>query len=309
MKTLNRGLLYMGTPPASFVSQKAVNGAVVQVNWSDVHTATSTFNRSVVDSAIAYSMSTGVSSVRLRIMGGQHAPEFVKQLSGGPLTLIQPSGTGNPNPGASFTVPKWWTSDVYNEKAELLTQLASWYESDSRVLDVTFGVGVTTEFDEWPIRQWGPNAKAYEAAGYAVGLDEQAILTEVNLYHSLFKETRIYYADSLWFDGGGVINPTFTQQVITNSRTYGNAIHGTNNLDGDWLPVTPTASYILTNKLNPISFQCQPASNASNTKLGIQQAITNGANAIEMQGQGSITSGNMTVDDWVTLNAELIKNP
>jgi putative intracellular protease/amidase len=307
MKPRLKGLLYMGTPSADLGLQGAVSGAVAQVNWADiVPTFSNVFQKAPVENAISAVMNTGVKNVRLRVLGGIHAPTWL--IHRGFFEIIEPSTRGNPNPGATLTYPTFWTTEYRAQADALIAWLGEQYDSDERVSDVCFGVGVTTEFCEWPIRQIANNYQAYTKAGWSASVDQQNIMAEVASYHAAFPNTWKYYADSVWYQDGAGTDAEFTQSVITTSRTLGGVIHGTNNLDaGSFTNGVP--QWLAQNKVLPMSFQCQSASNETDCKTGLSQALVAGAGSVEMQGMSSINQKNMTIADWVAVNKALQNNP
>jgi len=111
----------MGSIPTAL--QSFIDDVVVMVNWSDLEASDQNFTGTgwtKIDNA----KSLGTVKIRLRIMAGRHAPQFVKDIGGtGGVTVT------NAFDNVTGTVPRWWLPAVIAQYEELLDEVKSRYDN------------------------------------------------------------------------------------------------------------------------------------------------------------------------------------
>jgi hypothetical protein len=174
VKTVNSGLLERGpTPPPSSLAS-VVPGYIIEAHWNTLQpTATGPLATTVIDRAVAAVRYWNVANpsnpraLRLRIESGVYAPNWVKAMSGGPVTVKSPSSS-------TGTVARWWTAPVEAAYTAFVAKLAAYVDPIPEIREVT--VGATMEFfGEIFIRFAPQNAAALTAAGYTQAADIAAM--------------------------------------------------------------------------------------------------------------------------------------
>jgi hypothetical protein len=304
LKPLMTGLTNRsGSVPASEVTSGAITGVVAPLNWSDIETSKGVFTSANLESALSTALGTGLTACRLRISMGAGAPADL--LTSGIGKYNGQVGYYNPQGGTYAQMPLWWTVKYTDRASALLRWLASNYDSDSRIADVTFSAPCTF-YSEWPIRQLvQQNFAVLQSAGYTTAADQSAIETMCSTYAAQFKTTRVTFADSLiWADytPPATVTQDNTWHTTFLARTrslMGNqAVHGTNNLDQNvW--TSPNYEDVLALG-KPYSFQTQTMARIGQQNLPavIEQAISHGASCIELptgydEGQYALTLSQM----------------
>lgn len=157
------GLVWINRP-APLGSGLPMGGVALSVRWADIEPTPG----AAVEDAVARAVAgvPGLTPVKLRILAGVHAPDWVKQLAGGavPLHDVQQ--------GVTSTIPRFWTSEVGEAYARLQERLARRFDDAPRIREVA--ISRCTTFNAEPmIRQATAreNADALLAAGYTVDAD------------------------------------------------------------------------------------------------------------------------------------------
>jgi hypothetical protein len=165
------GLIWINRP-APLGSGLPMGGVALSVRWADIEPTPD----ADVEGAVAAALADvpGRTPVKLRILAGIHAPDWVKQLGGGAVALR------DVQQGVTATVPRFWTDEVGQAYERLQARLAARFDDARRVADVA--ISRCTTFNAEPmIRQATDraNADALLAAGYSVDADlrcqEQAL--------------------------------------------------------------------------------------------------------------------------------------
>lgn len=294
LKEPMRGLLDR-QGPATGAYASVVDNFVIKVNWRDLQPLPgAALDTAPIDAALADPAGAGM-SVRLRVYGGIHAPEWAKRLDG--ATPI-PWRSGEEEIG---TIGRFWTPAYGAAYQDLQNRLAERYDDEPRLLDVVVS-RCTTEFAEPYLRQGGDlpeNRAGLEAAGYTSAADDQCHRDEIDA-HQVWQRTRSYLAfnpyqridTSTWTTS---VDIAFTERMIDYCRASLGArcVLGNNSLDPD-RPASYQRMYAhIAAQGRPISFQtataakvcdeldpCPPS--AWNPTLDL--ALTYGANAVELPG-------------------------
>ena len=141
---------------------------VIQFNHADVETSQGVYNWSVIDNAIATSISAGAVGVRLRPSSGEWAPAWAKSKFG--TVHIVDAQTG-----AAWDSVRFWTPGFQAAAQAFDAAMAARYDSNSRVREVMAWPNGSEFSCETMLRQFGPSAnrQAYLAAGYSYTVDHQ----------------------------------------------------------------------------------------------------------------------------------------
>jgi len=166
----------------------AVPGAcvVIQFNHADVETSQGVYDWSVVDNAIATSISAGAVGVRLRPSSGEWAPAWAKAKFG--TVHIVDAQTG-----AQWDTVRFWTPGFQAVAQAFDAAMAARYDSDDRVREVMAWPNGSEFSCETMLRQFGPSAnrQAYLAAGYSYTVDQANILAWVDHFASTWTRTHM----------------------------------------------------------------------------------------------------------------------
>ena len=176
-----RGLVWLNRPPAA-ESGLPVGGVALSVRWADLAPAPGADATIAVEGALG-SLGRRV-RVKLRVLAGVHAPEWVKRLGGAPVPLREPQAR------EQGVVPRFWTAEVGAAYDELQRALAARFDGDGRIVEVA--ISRCTTFNAEPaLRQVSTreNVTALLRAGYSAKADlrcqEEAIEA-----HRVWRRTR-----------------------------------------------------------------------------------------------------------------------
>jgi hypothetical protein len=191
VKQVIRGLVdRQGEPNKDMVS--VVHAYVVKVNWADLQPAPfgPIAPDNAIDRAIARVRQPDFAAVgmvlKLRVLAGIGAPEWVKSLGGSPIKYI------NNQPGGSVaggTIGRFWTADFGRAYDDLQTKLAAKYDGVPEIRELTVS-RCSTIFDELFVRQPGDasNVSGLLAGGYTQAADQQCIAAAIKA-HDVWKHT------------------------------------------------------------------------------------------------------------------------
>jgi hypothetical protein len=284
VKAVNMGLLERGPapPPASLSS--VVDGYIIEGQWSRLEpTANGALVTTNIDKAVAAVRAWNAANpnnqrgLRLRVESGVDAPDWVKALSGGPVSLTAPSG-------ARGTVPRWWTQPVEDAYTGFIARLAAYTDTIPEIREVT--VGATMEFFgeifvRFPSAQ---NAANLTAAGFTQAADIAAMESsfQANLAFT-HTTTQIDVNAYQQLSGGGSL--AITQQLMTYALSIGLVHVQFANASLNTTGNTPL--YALMQSYGPlgsnqasITFQSMP--NVSSPSAVINRAVSYGATSIEL---------------------------
>ena len=283
VKTVNSGLLERGpTPPPSSLAS-VVSGYIIEAHWNTLQpTATGPLATTVIDRAVAAVRYWNVANpsnpraLRLRIESGVYAPNWVKAMSGGPVTVKSLSGS-------TGTVARWWTVPVEAAYTALVAKLAAYVDPIPEIREVT--VGATMEFfGEIFIRFAPQNAAALTAAGNTQAADIAAMEASFRA-HLAFQHTttQIDVNGYQELDGGNSL--AITQQLMTYALSIGLAHVQFANASLTTAGNTPL--YALMQSYGPkgskqasVTFQTMPT--VPSVTQVVNRAVTYGATSIEL---------------------------
>jgi hypothetical protein len=208
VKPLIRGLVdRTQTRPAA-----NLQGAAIEVKWSDLEpSGPGLVAGNPIDAAIA---ATGCGTpLRLRVFAGIDAPEWVKQASGGDISVTNPFG------GGTGTVGHFWAAAFKQAYDNLQSELAASYDSVPNLDEVV--VSRCSLFYPEPFllgTSIRSNVTNLLAAGYTEAADQQCQLEEIDSSVSRWTTARV----GVSFNPYQVINPngtvgvdeSFTEQVM-----------------------------------------------------------------------------------------------
>ena len=124
LKPVVGGLLdRQGFPRSSHTD--ALRAFVVEPRWADVQPTVGSFHTAEIDRELAQAKAAGM-RVKLRVLSGVHAPDWVKNAAGSMVWY----GIGQQTEGQRMTAPRWWTTPYLNAFDALQDRLAARYDGD-----------------------------------------------------------------------------------------------------------------------------------------------------------------------------------
>lgn len=217
LKPACRGLMlrdYRGSIPEPL--RAFINDVVVLVRWDELETSDQTFDGpgwARIDRALDRGL-----RVRLRILAGIHAPDFVKTAGGDPVLVVnsfQPEHRG--------TVPRFWTREVLDHYEQLMREVARRYEHHDDLCEVVAS-GAMTIFAE-PLYRAQRDADSHRrlaAAGLDADTDRAAHDRVLRIHHEVFLRTRTTLAINAWdvldADGQHTVSIPATRDFVLRSR-------------------------------------------------------------------------------------------
>jgi hypothetical protein len=207
MKPLIRGLVdRKQIPPAA-----NLQGAVIEVRWSALEPlAAGLVPNNHIDTAIAAAGCT--TPLRIRVLAGMFAPDWVKQASG----IVNVT---NPFDGKTGTVGQFWTDPFRQAYDNLQTELAAKYDSLPNLDEVV--VSRCSMFYPEPFLRGtsiASNVKNLRLAGYTLAADQQCQLQEIDSTVSAWTTARVGVSFNPYqvinSDGTTGVDESFTEQVM-----------------------------------------------------------------------------------------------
>ncbi len=183
-----------------------IDSVVAHVLWRELETADGRFDGPGWEE-IENARRQGL-KIRLRVMAGVHAPEFVKRI-GGPGISDPEHGTDCSKTGGIAiwnrhdkrpgVIPRFWQPEVLDQYEQLMAEVARRYEGAPEIREVVAS-GCMTTYAE-------PFYRAHDDAGsnsrlFRAGLDIQKDLAAhrrvIEIHHRLFHRTRTSLAINAW---------------------------------------------------------------------------------------------------------------
>lgn len=183
--------LYLTDAPGS-AAFRFIDHAVLGIDWSELEPAPDDFTGPGWREIDAAMRDHPGFKFRLRIAAGRAAPEWVKELEGGCVSVSQPAS------GLAACVPRFWTDAYLDEYAELMVEVARRYDDDPRVLDVVNSACMTmwTEPFIRAGRDEGSNLRLFEA-GLNEDSDKYCLRRSTREMVRAFERTRVSIATHL----------------------------------------------------------------------------------------------------------------
>jgi hypothetical protein len=290
LKPILSGLLDRnGAPPAAYVI--SLGGFVVNVHWADLQPLSSgpLTSNNAIDVAITtvralnaeYHLDLGL---KIRVSAGVWAPNWAKDLGGSPIALI------NPQNSADGTIGRFWSEQygaVYDHFEALL---AAKYDDVAEIREVTIS-RCSTFYDEPFIRQTGytPNVTALLAAGYSLAADATCQREEIqanSVWHHTHSDLAFNPYEAIDADGSIRTDTLFTVSMMQYCRqVLGSAcVLENNSLRTPVQPGYVSMYSSMTALGQPIAFQTATASRVGDLSATLTDAITLGANSVELPG-------------------------
>lgn len=217
LKPACRGLMirdYRGAIPEPL--RDFIDDVVVLVRWSELETVDQTFDGpgwARIDAALDRGL-----RVRLRILAGIHAPDFVKTAGGEPVPVVnsfQPDHRG--------AVPRFWTAEVLDHYEQLMVEVARRYEPREDLCEVVAS-GAMTVFAEPLYRAQRDDAshRRLAAAGLNADTDRAAQERVLRIHHTVFQRTRTALAVNAWdlldADGRRTASVSAARELVLRAR-------------------------------------------------------------------------------------------
>ena len=184
LKPALRGLV-VTKPPALDTVPYADFGSM-KLPWNTVERQPGVYDFSAVEAALADH--PGV-RFRLRFMAGIHAPQWVKDDSGG-CVLIEPNSV-NGNTGCT---PRFWTDAFHADYLALMRAVAAKYESDPQVVELTNSECTTVYSEPFILGADNASIDRLWRAGYTKQGHDTCLRRSTSMMMGLFPTTRISIA-------------------------------------------------------------------------------------------------------------------
>ena len=280
-----------GEPPAPYLGV-AVHGWVVKAYWKDLQPTAGgpIAANNVIDQAIAAARRLNAANpslglgLKLRIYAGIYAPDWAKNLAGGPVNVA------NPQDQQQGTVGRFWTDDFGRAYADLEQKLAAKYDDVPELREVVVS-RCTTFFAEPFIRDKGDKGSIANllGAGFSFTADQSCHHQEIDA-HKVWRHTHsdLDFSPYQNIERKGVrsVDEGFTESMMDYCRaTLGpRCVLGNNSIRS---PVQPgyQPMYDRIKALGPpISFQTANPNKIGDLLATLQWAIGEGANSVELPG-------------------------
>lgn len=179
--------------------QSAISGFVVSATWADLQPTSngSIVRPNIIDRAITAAGST--EHIKIRIDAGEFAPQWVKNLDGGPLATRSGLGIG-----------LWWMPDYEAAYADLQAKLAAIYDNVPQISDVTIS-GCMTLYAE-PLLKDDVSSSVLTVAGYTDAKDQACQQAAIKA-HSVWRNTHQSFSFNPYAGLNGV-DEAFTESLM-----------------------------------------------------------------------------------------------
>ncbi len=286
-----------GPPPAAFLG--SVTNFVVDAPWSELQPDPDgpLASDNVIDQAIAAAQTLNAGSaaagagqgtvdLKIRLMAGVDAPDWAKQLGGGPVTLV------NPQSETSGTIGRFWTSAFGQAYDDLWSKLATAYDNVPAVHEITVARCMTFS-DEPFLRDTSDpsNAQALVAAGFSLAADEQCQEQEIAL-GTTWRHTLVGVAfnpyQAIQPDGSTSTDEAFTASMMEYCRSElgSQCVLENNSIRTPPLAGAYSNMYLTMEALGaPITFQTATEDKIGNLQTTLSWAAGLGADAVELPQQ------------------------
>ncbi|MGD0448139.1 MAG: hypothetical protein ABSB36_05920 [Candidatus Dormibacteria bacterium] len=298
LKAVVHGLVdRTGPPPAAFVG--TVTNFVVDADWSELQptpdgplASDNVIDQAIVaaDSLAAENIDAGTSDgsvdLKIRLMAGVYAPDWAKQLDGGPVTLV------NPQDGDTGTIGRFWTSAFGQAYDNLWSRLAAAYDGVPVVHEITVARCMTFTDEPFLRDASDPsNAQALLAAGFSLAADQQCEEQEIAL-GTTWRHTPVGVAfnpyQAIQTDGSTSTDESFTESMMQYCRSQlgSQCVLENNSIRTPPLAGAYSAMYLSMELLGaPMTFQTATEDKIGNLQTTLSWAAGLGADAVELPQQ------------------------
>jgi hypothetical protein len=200
-------------------------GIVINTTWAQMQPASGgmvdySLVASALDAVRTYNDNNPSAplGVKLRIYGGDDAPEWAKELAGRPIAIYRnPAGCGGQIDTCPMTVGAFWTQPYVAAWRAFQVQVAAKYDSVPLIRAVAV-TSCAAQTDEPFVASSGPVSKAnLQAAGYSDAV-EQACLTDATDDYAAWQNTLIDFTFNNFTKIAGGADAAFTQSVMAICR-------------------------------------------------------------------------------------------
>ena len=286
LKPMLHGLIDRDGPAAAAFSG-VVSNFVVNVHWSDIQPAPGPLvSNNAIDRAIVVARQMNATSghasvgIKIRFYAGVDAPNWVKQLAGGPVQVVSGSLTG--------TVGRFWTDAFGAAYTDVWTRMAQKYDSVPEIREITVSRCMTF-YAETMIRDTEDAVTGQNLlnAGYTMAADKACITQEIDL-GTVWLTTRIGVAFNpyqLVVPGIHISDEFYTEQVMQHCRSQLGAqcVLENNSIRFPLQAGLYQQMYAALIRLGaPLSFQTAALSRVGDLTQTLNWAVTVGANAVEL---------------------------
>lgn len=282
-------------------------GIVINAAWHLIQPAAGGApDFSSIDDALAQIRAYNVANpaaplgVKLRVYAGNSAPEWVRQRSGGSLT-VQRNPAGCQAQSCPITIGRYWTPEFIAAWRTLQGLLAARYDREPLLRQVAV-TSCAPQTDEPFVPTVDVDSRtSMRAAGYTDAAQQACLLGAVEDY-SAWKHTLIDFPFNVFTRAGGGIDPAFSLSVMEHCR----ALLGTRCVIGNHALSAPLREHdsIIYERIRSlggtVNFQTQaPQAMGCQWRATIAQGIALGAVAIEVwpdakyRGMDSLTLANV----------------
>jgi hypothetical protein len=232
-------------------------GAVILATWRQLEPAPGQFDFSMIDAGLAsiraykarYPQSKLVG--KLRVFAGPLAPDWAKQLDGGPVQINEHQ--------RSFPVGHFWSVPYGNAWRKLQVALAARYDTDPLMEEVAISSCASSTAEPFVIPLTPANIPTLEQAGYSDAAMERCLMGAIDDYapwtHVALDYTVNGFRDA---DGGRARpDPGFTEQVLEafRQRLGQRAVLANHGLQEDMKPAIRPVLEDMQRLGPPIEFQ------------------------------------------------------
>jgi hypothetical protein len=212
-----------------YARPQSFDGVVLNINWSQLEATQGNFDSSVIDKALddilAYNSKYPDKplSIRLDVFAGTHAPDWAKNIGGSPITINKNIGAETSKKKVKVTIGRFWTKEFEQRWTELQNFLASKYDSEPLIHEVSFNS--CTSIDDEPFRDNFNDAETVSNlhnAGFTDQLFKNCLIGSFDDY-SGWKNTYVAYPFNIFFNtdsGKPVADADFTIQTMEAWKKY-----------------------------------------------------------------------------------------
>jgi len=184
LKPALRGLIT--TDPSWLKNIPYAEFGSLKLRWNTIETAPGVYDFSALDAVLAAHPEI---KFRVRFMAGIHAPQWVKDRSGGAVQHV--ADTVN---GGSGMVPRYWTYAFLTDYLAFMGAVADRYESNPQVVEIPNSLTTTVYAEPFILGADAATIDRYWQAGYTKALHEECLRRSVDWMMYMFPTTRISLA-------------------------------------------------------------------------------------------------------------------
>jgi hypothetical protein len=262
-----------------------VDARVPTVEWRVLQPAPDRFRYAPIDDLIANARAAG-DTLRLRVMAGRFAPDWVKRRFG----TVE---VRDPIDGISASVPRWWVADYMNVYRRFQAKLAARYDGNGTIRSVTVSGAMTVYAEPFIRGMSSPFTRtSLLAAGYSAKKDRRAIRESLDAQEP-WQGTRQILAFNAWQfvrqDGTFGIDTRFPNRIMDRFRSmFGRrAILQNNSIRASWIqdgmPSVIAPIYRHMKALGgPLSYQTARTARVGDLATVLAWCIRQGAHGVEI---------------------------